>query len=101
MYGWQGKILHIDLTKGKTWTEEFESKLGELFLGGRGINAKFLWDLIAKPGIDPLGPENVLIFGTGALNGHYGTLIWKNNNHMQRPNNTPLPQNEHGWPLGR
>jgi aldehyde:ferredoxin oxidoreductase len=69
LYGWQGKILHIDLTKEKIWIEEFDKRLGELFLGGRGINAKLLWDLIAKPGIDPLGPENVLIFGTGALTG--------------------------------
>jgi len=69
MYGWQGKILYIDLTREKTWTEEFDEKLGELFLGGRGINAKLLWDLIAWAGIDPLGPENVMIFGTGALTG--------------------------------
>ncbi|MEM2366988.1 MAG: aldehyde ferredoxin oxidoreductase N-terminal domain-containing protein, partial [Candidatus Bathyarchaeia archaeon] len=69
MYGWQGKILHIDLTKGKIWIEELDRKLAELFLGGRGINAKLLWDLIGKPGIDPLGPENVLIFGTGTLTG--------------------------------
>ncbi|MEM1589464.1 MAG: aldehyde ferredoxin oxidoreductase family protein [Candidatus Bathyarchaeia archaeon] len=69
MYGWQGKILHVDLTKGKIWIEKLNRKLAELFLGGRGINAKLLWDLISKPGIDPLGPENVLIFGTGTLTG--------------------------------
>lgn len=69
MYGWAGKILHVDLTKRKIWTEEFDRKLGEMFLGARGINAKLLWDLIKKPGIDPLGPENVLIFGVGALTG--------------------------------
>jgi aldehyde:ferredoxin oxidoreductase len=69
LYGWQGRILHIDLSKEKIWIEEFDKKLGELFLGGRGVNAKLLWDLIAEPGIDPLGSENVLIFGTGALTG--------------------------------
>lgn len=38
------------------------------FLGGRGFNAKILWCEI-KPGIDPLGPENVLCIGIGPLNG--------------------------------
>lgn len=69
MYGWAGKILHIDLKKKKIWTEELNPKLGEMFLGARGMNAKLLWGLIKKPGIDPLGPENVLIFGAGALTG--------------------------------
>lgn len=69
MYGWQRKILHIDLTKNKIWTGELDKKLGELFLGSRGINAKLVWNLIAKPGIDPLGSENVLIFGIGTLTG--------------------------------
>ncbi|MEM3752408.1 MAG: aldehyde ferredoxin oxidoreductase family protein [Candidatus Bathyarchaeia archaeon] len=69
MYGWQGKILHINLSRGKIWTEGLDEQLCELFLGGRGINAKLLWNLITKSGIDPLGPENVLIFGTGTLTG--------------------------------
>lgn len=69
MYAWAGKILHIDLKKKKIWTKELDSKLGEMFLGARGINAKLLWDLIKEPAIDPLGPKNVLVFGAGALTG--------------------------------
>lgn len=69
MWGWAGKILHVDLAKKKIWTEELDKRFGELFLGARGINAKLLWDLIKEPGIDPLGPKNVLIFGCGALTG--------------------------------
>ncbi|MFQ5874865.1 MAG: aldehyde ferredoxin oxidoreductase family protein, partial [Dehalococcoidia bacterium] len=38
------------------------------FLGGRGIAAKILYQRV-KAGIDPLGPENVLIFSTGTLTG--------------------------------
>jgi len=66
---WAGKILHIDLTKKRVWKEDLRRELGAQFLGGRGINARFLWDLIKKPGIDPFGPHNVLIFGTGVLAG--------------------------------
>jgi len=69
MYGWAGKILHVDLAKKKIWTEDLDKKLTFQFLGGRGINAKLLWDLIRKPGIDCFSPQNLLIFGTGALTG--------------------------------
>ncbi|RLG69011.1 MAG: aldehyde ferredoxin oxidoreductase [Candidatus Iainarchaeum archaeon] len=69
MYAWAGKILHIDLNKRRVWTEELGKELRESFLGARGVNAKLLWDLIKMPGIDPLGPENVLIFGVGPLTG--------------------------------
>lgn len=41
------------------------------FLGGLGVNTKILTDLVS-PGIDPLGPDNVLIFGVGSL---VGTLL--------------------------
>jgi aldehyde:ferredoxin oxidoreductase len=37
-------------------------------LGGAGLATRYLFEL-TKPGIDPLGPENVLIFMTGALTG--------------------------------
>jgi len=69
MFGWAGKILHVDLSTQNIWEEEFPTELGRKFLGSRGINAKFLWDLINKPGINPLAPENPLIFGTGLLTG--------------------------------
>src|SRR4030043_1009091 len=38
------------------------------FLGGRGFAAKILWDKL-KPGIDPLSPENKLVFVAGPLTG--------------------------------
>jgi aldehyde:ferredoxin oxidoreductase len=69
LYAWAGKILHIDLAKRKVWTEGLTRELGVRFLGGRGINAKLLWNLIKEPGIDPFSPENVLIFGVGTLTG--------------------------------
>ncbi len=63
-----GKILHVDLSKEKIWSEELDKKLAVEYLGSRGINARLLWEKV-KPGIDPLGPDNVLIFGAGALSG--------------------------------
>jgi len=66
MFAYAGTILHVDLTKRKVWKTPLSDDLRTRFLGGRGVNAKLLWDFV-RPGIDPLSPENVLIFGAGAL----------------------------------
>jgi len=68
MYGWGGQIIYVDLTHGKIRKESLSKELRENFLGARGVNIKLLWDL-TKPGIDPLSPENALIFGVGPLTG--------------------------------
>jgi aldehyde:ferredoxin oxidoreductase len=68
MNGWAGTILHVDLSRKKILEEPLTRELGKAFLGGRGINAKLLWDNLA-PGTDPLGPGNVLVFGAGSLVG--------------------------------
>jgi aldehyde:ferredoxin oxidoreductase len=68
MYAWNGKIIYVDLSKGKIWKEPLSKELRENFIGGRGVNIKLLWEL-TKPDVDPLSSENVLIFGTGPLTG--------------------------------
>ena len=65
-----GKILHVDLSNKKIWSEPVPDEWIDQFIGSRGINAKILWHA-TKPGIDPLGPKNVLIFGTGTLSGTF------------------------------
>jgi aldehyde:ferredoxin oxidoreductase len=62
------RILNVDLSSGRTWLEEVDREDLLHFLGGRGINAKLLYERVPK-GIDPLGPDNVLIFGPGTLTG--------------------------------
>jgi aldehyde:ferredoxin oxidoreductase len=68
MFGWNGKFLHVDLNKEKAVATEYEAKTARRFLGGRGFAAKILWDEL-KPGIDPLSPENKLVFAAGPLTG--------------------------------
>lgn len=70
MFTYAGKLLHIDLSTEKIWEEPLSENVMHKFLGGRGINAALLFQWV-KPGIDPLGTENVLIFGTGALSGTF------------------------------
>ena len=68
MYGWQGHLLHVNLTKNKAIAEDYDASFAFNYLGGRGFAAKILWDQL-KPGTDPLSPENKLIFATGPLTG--------------------------------
>ncbi|MBC7189303.1 aldehyde ferredoxin oxidoreductase family protein [Candidatus Aerophobetes bacterium] len=64
MYGFHNKILNVDLTGKKYWSEEIPESILKSTLGGRGLGAYLLWKNL-KPGTDPLSPENVLIFVTG------------------------------------
>lgn len=66
MQGWVGKILDIDLNRGSIETRPLDMEMARLFLGGRGLGARLLWDLVG-PEVEPLSPENVLIFATGPL----------------------------------
>ncbi len=61
-------VLHVDLSHGTLRSELVPKQIMAHFLGGRGVNAYYAYKMI-KPGIDPLGPENVMIFGPGTLTG--------------------------------
>lgn len=62
------KVAYIDLSSGKTEVKSIPEKVRRLFIGGRGLNMYLLYNHL-KPGADPLGPENVLVFGAGLLTG--------------------------------
>jgi len=64
--GFMGKILRVDLSKGKVSEEPLNDRIGAQYLGGSGYGARVLYNEV-PPTIDPLGPENKLIFMTGPL----------------------------------
>ena len=66
--GYAGKILHVDMSKKTFKKENLDPKFARAFLGGRGFGAKLLFDNL-EPGVDPLSPDNVLIFATGPFTG--------------------------------
>jgi len=66
--GIRGRILRVDLDSGAVTTERPEPRLYRSLLGGRGMIAHYLLREVPQ-GADPLGPENLLIFATGALTG--------------------------------
>ncbi len=68
MFGWNGTFLQVNLSKDKVVAEPYDTSLAINFLGGRGFAAKTLWDKLT-PRIDPLSPENRLVFAAGPLTG--------------------------------
>ena len=68
MNGWVGKLLRVNLTKGSITVEELSGRLTDQFLGGRGLASKVLYDEV-DPQVEPLSPENKIIFMTGPLTG--------------------------------
>ena len=68
MAGVTGKILHVDLSAGQTRTEELPEVVMRRYLGGGALASSLLLrDMPA--GVDPLGPDNVLVFTTSVING--------------------------------
>ena len=68
MYGYAGRILHIDLTTGKTHTEPLNEEYAKKYIGGIGLGMR-LWLDHSKAGVDPFSPENPLILATGPISG--------------------------------
>ncbi|MGQ9623925.1 MAG: aldehyde ferredoxin oxidoreductase family protein [Candidatus Bathycorpusculaceae bacterium] len=68
MYGYAGRILHVDLTTGKTYTEPLNEDYAKKYIGGIGLGMR-LWLDHSKPGVDPFSPENPLILATGPTSG--------------------------------
>ncbi|MBN1318858.1 MAG: aldehyde ferredoxin oxidoreductase family protein [Anaerolineales bacterium] len=66
--GYVGRFLYVELAD-QSWRDEVPSEtLLREFIGGYGIGARVLYDMIPA-GADPLGPDNVLGFVTGPLTG--------------------------------
>ncbi len=76
MKGWNGKILWVDLTSKKTKVWDYPVELAHNYVGGRGFAIKILWDHL-KPGVDPLSPQNIIVFATGPITGLPGPSTGK------------------------
>ncbi len=68
MYGWRGKILRVDLTRGEMKEENLDGKVAKDYIGGRGLGIYYL-NREVDPRVDPLSPENMLIMAAGPLTG--------------------------------
>ena len=62
------RILHVDLTSGRSRVERREAYRTQPYLGGVGLGTRLLYDHTPR-GVDPLGPENALVFAPGVFAG--------------------------------
>jgi aldehyde:ferredoxin oxidoreductase len=62
LFSYAGKVLRINLTTSRIEKEQINESEVKMFLGGRGLNVKTLFDNVG-PGVSSLHPENLLIFG--------------------------------------
>lgn len=65
---WHNRVLRVDLTEHKSYSEPLNEQWRDDFLGSRGLASKYLMEMM-DPSADALSPENVLIFATGPLTG--------------------------------
>ena len=65
---WAGKILRVNLTAGTCKSEPLNMKWARDYIGQRGLATKyFVEEVDAK--VDPLSPDNKIIWATGPLTG--------------------------------
>ncbi len=67
-HGYNGKILHVDLTDGKFRVEEPGEAFYRKYMGGSAMAMYYLLKEM-PPGVDPLGPDNVLVLALSVLTG--------------------------------
>ena len=72
MNGFYGRYLKIDLTDETYDFVPLKDEILLTYLGGKGL-ASYLLYSINPPGVDPLSPENCLIFATGPIT---NSRIW-------------------------
>jgi len=66
--GYAGKILRVDLTESKIWSEDLDVHTVKKWVGGVGLGAKYLYEQVPK-GVKWSDPQNRLIWTTGPLAG--------------------------------
>jgi len=66
--GYNGRILHVDLTSGAVRTEEPSEQFYRRYFGGSALGLYYL--LRNSPAhVDPLGPDNTLVLALSVLTG--------------------------------
>jgi aldehyde:ferredoxin oxidoreductase len=68
MDGYAGTVLRVDLGRRTIWKEPLNQAWAQSFIGASGLAARYFYDLL-RTDIDPLGPDNPLIWMNGLLTG--------------------------------
>ncbi len=73
IYGYAGKMLFINLSTNSVEEKELSREMTELFLGGYGIGAKVLYDMMPA-GCDVFGEDSMIGFTVGPCTGTGATM---------------------------
>ena len=99
MHGWVGHILRVNLTTGKVSKERLDPALARDYIGARGLGAKVLFDEV-DPRVDPLSPDNKLIFAPGPFTGTYAPSAGRYNVVTKAPLNGTIAAANSGGTWG-
>ncbi|MHA1470246.1 MAG: aldehyde ferredoxin oxidoreductase N-terminal domain-containing protein, partial [Candidatus Asgardarchaeia archaeon] len=77
-YGYCGRILRINLSSGDIKVEDLKNGIIKEFLGGVGFATKIITSEV-DPKVDPLSPNNKLVFAVGPLT---GTSVFMTGRHI-------------------
>ena len=68
MYYYAGRVLHVDLATERSRIAPIDEQTLRAYVGGVGLGTRLLLDEL-KPGVDPLGPDNVIVLANSAFAG--------------------------------
>jgi aldehyde:ferredoxin oxidoreductase len=68
MYGWAGKRLRLDFTKGDIIKEPLSYEYRRKWIGGRGFNSDVIYNEV-PPEMGPFDPRARVCIGVGPMNG--------------------------------
>ncbi len=68
MNGYFGKYLKVDLSTGQISEVPISNEDQQKYIGGSTLAARLIYDSV-KPDMDPLAPENPIVFATGPFTG--------------------------------
>lgn len=73
MYLYAGKIAKVDLTQKKITIEETNRDWIDQYVGGTGLGFRYFFSEV-RPDVDPLSPQNAMVFMNGPLAGSMAPL---------------------------
>ena len=70
MFAWTGRTLRVNLSTGAVTRGATDPQLAKQFIGARGLATKIM-SMEVDPRVDPLSPDNKVIFAPGPFTGTY------------------------------
>jgi aldehyde:ferredoxin oxidoreductase len=67
-HGYAGRVLHVNLTAGTTEVELPSASFYRTYVGGSALGLYYVLKF-APRGVEPLGPDNVLVLSVSVLTG--------------------------------